>query len=241
MSRLRYRVACLTHGEDEEVLRRTLQSFEEHVTPQPLDWIIAQDGPGYWTIPEKFSGYAGQPWVGQVGFCEATRRLWEMASKSRELNYGERGQAFYIPDPPEFIFWLEHDFEFVRPLDLTPLAMQLNLDHTLSQMALMRGPVNSEEEEVGGLIGKHADEWEQDWTNFPTSSEAHPFLRWRHFTTNPSLMRTAFMREEEWPTAPGECEGLFGLRLADSGYRGAVWGAGEVWVEHTGTRTGRGY
>jgi hypothetical protein len=241
VSRFRYRVACLTHGHEEEPLRETLESFEEFVTPAPLDWIIAQDGPGYWTIPEHFSGYAGQPWVGQVGFCEATRRLWEMASKSRELNYGKRGQAFFIPDPPPFIFWLEHDFRFTRPLDLEPLAAQLEADPTLSQMALMRGPVNPEEEAVGGLIGKHADEFEQDWTNLPDRSEAYPFLRWRHFTTNPSLMRTAFMREEEWPSHGPACEGLFGLRLADSGYHGGVWGSGEVWVEHTGVRTGKGY
>lgn len=242
MRRLRYRVAVLTHGDEEECLRETLDSFEEFVTPKPLDWIIAQDGPGYWTIPEHFEGYAGQPWAGQVGFCEATRRLWEMASKSRELNYGERGQGFFIPDPPEFIFWLEHDFVFTRPLDLVPLAMQLNVDHTLAQMALMRGAVNEQEIEAGGLFESRPGEYEQEWTNFATTSAAYPFLRHRsYFTTNPSLMRTEFMREEEWPSHGPACEGLMGLRLVDSGYSFGAWGGGEPWVEHIGTRTGRGY
>ena len=235
--RLRYRVACLTHGGDEP-LRETLESFEEFVTPAPLDWVIAQDGPGAWTVPEKFSGYAGQPWAGQIGFCAATGRLWEMASRSGELNYGGRGSAFYLPPAPEFIFWLEHDFIFLRPLDLTPLAMQLSAEPNLAQMALMRGPVNDEERRVGGLTGKH--EMTQDWTNFPDRSEAYPFLRWGHFTTNPSLMRTAFMRAESPDDLP-ECEGRFGIELAEAGYTFAIWGDGEPWVEHIGVRTGKGY
>ena len=231
MSRFRYRVACLTHG-GEEPLAETLESFEEWVTPAPLDWIIAQDGPGYWTIPEHFSGYAGQPWAGQVGFCEATRRLWQMASKSREINYGERGQAFFIPDPPEFIFWLEHDFIFTRALDLGPLAQALTADPTLAQMALMRTPVNEQELRAGGLYESRPGEYTQE----------DSFLRQRsYFTTNPSLMTTAFMRENPWPVYPEECEGRFGLDLVEHGYSFGVWGSGEPWCEHIGTRTGHGY
>ena len=234
--RFRYRAACLTHGDDTETLTETLASFEEFVTPHPLDWIIAQDGPGYWTVPERWTGYAGQPWVGQVGFCEATRRLWEMASKSRELNYGERGQAFFIPDPPEFIFWLEHDFRFTRPLDLEPLAECLMADPSLAQMALMRGPVNEQEIAAGGLFESRAGEYELD------GLRGLPFLRHRsYFTTNPSLMRTAFMREEPWPVYDDQCEGRFGIDLVDHGYSFGVWGDGEPWVEHIGTRSGVGY
>lgn len=234
----RYRVACLTHG-DERHLSETLTSFEAYVTPRPLDWIILQDGPGDWTIPRVFEGYAGQAWSGQVGFCEATRRLWHLASRSGEVNYGERGDGFYIPPAPEFIFWLEHDFLFLRPLDLEPLMEQLLLDPRLAQMSLMRQAVSSDEIEAGGVVEARPGQFELV-RGGPMGE--HPFLRHRsYFTTNPSLMRTGFMLDRPWPDYPQECEGRFGLDLIQHGYDFGVWGDGDPWIAHIGERTGHGY
>lgn len=234
----RYRVAVLTHGKG-ECIAETLESFEALVTPRPIDWIIAQDGEGYWTIPRVFEGYAGQPWPGQVGFCEASRRLWHLACRSGEHNYGERGEAFYIPPPPEFVFWLEHDFRFLRPLDLMPLMEQLLLDPKLAQMALVRTPVSMEEVAAGGLIESRPGEFELIRAQRPGDTTFHPFLRHRsYFTTNPSLMLTTFMQANPWPDYEAECEGRFGLDLLKKGYDFGAWGGGAPWVEHIGTRDG---
>lgn len=238
---MRYRVACLTHG-DAETLERTLDSFIENVTPEPYDWIILQDGPGEWTIPDPFIGYAGG-WDEQVGFCEATRRLWKVTSQGKQHEFDGRGSAFYIrPPAPPYVFWLEHDFVFTRQLDLEPLAAQLDADPSLAQMSLMRGPVNEKEMRAGGLFESRPGEYDLEFTNFLDRSEAYPWLRHHsYFTTNPMLMRTEFMVENEWPDYDEQCEGRFGLDLMDRGYSSGVWGSGEVWVEHIGTRSGINY
>lgn len=63
-----------------------------------------------------------------------------------------------------------------------------------------------------------------------------------YFTTNPSLMRRAFMAEHPWPDYPDQCEGRFGIDLIQAGYSFGVWGDGSPWVEHIGAaRTGFGY
>ena len=51
---------------------------------------------------------------------------------------------------PDFVFWLEHDFVFVKPLDLAPLMEVLDAHPTLAQMQLMRGAVNEREKRMGG-------------------------------------------------------------------------------------------
>lgn len=152
----------------------------------------------------------------QEGFCKATRKLWERSSQS----------------PHEFVFWLEHDFRFVREIDLLPLAGVLRRYLYLTQISLMRQAVNEQEKAAGGLYEAHRDDYDlkEGWME-------HLICH----TTNPSLMRTEFMRENPWPDYRDQCEGRFSGDLRARGFSFGMWGAGEIHVEHIGERTGFGY
>jgi hypothetical protein len=105
-------------------------------------------------------------------------------------------------------------------------------------MALVRDAVNADERRAGGLIKSRPGQ-------FQPQEGSHPWLRHRsYFTTNPSLMRTSFMRDDPF-LDDGEpyCEGRYGIHLLTRGYTFGAWGSGEEWVAHMGVRdrTGKGY
>lgn len=230
---MNYLLAILTHG-DQATLDRTIHSFTDKVRPDPARVIVLADGSANirasvrqgWSI--RFDPQA-------QGFCGATRALWDWAVAAAES-----------ADVP-FVFWLEHDFTFLRPLDLTDLAEPLLEEEGLCQMQLMRNAVSREEIAAGGLYESRPGEYTPKRTEpFPTGSAYDPDndLRWlehrSYFTTNPSLMRTAWMDKNRPPVTP-ECEGHFGIDLVRRGFTFGVWGSGEPWVDHIGVRTGFGY
>jgi hypothetical protein len=223
-----YTLAVLTHG-GSRTLDATLRSFIDKVKPHPARIIVYADGPvttWHSPMPPHTLVVAER----QRGFCHATGRLWHWASD---------------PDveATEFTFWLEHDFVFLRPVDLADLATVLSDDKTLAQMQLMRTPVSREEIAAGGLFESRPDQYEPILAVHATSPEGPRWLRHRsYFTTNPSLMRTEFMTWNQWPD-DGEpsCEGRFSIDLLQRGFSYGVWGSGEPWVEHTGRRDGFGY
>lgn len=225
-----YALAILTHG-DSRYLNQTYESFIDKVKPRPSRILVYCDGPGE---PDAWRRAAGAEHYfdsEQRGFCKATGRLWRWTSET---------------DQP-YVFYLEHDFVFLRPVDLTELAYVLDDDAGLAQMQLMRTPVNAEEIAAGGLFeSRRADYTPRTWE--PLTSEYDPeknrsWLEHRaYFTTNPSLMGTEFMAANPWPDDDQpECEGRFGIDLVERGYRFGVWGSGEPWCEHIGVRTGIGY
>lgn len=229
-----YRLAVLTHGRM-TTLDTALASFYENVTPAPSQVCVYADG----VIPSRRRDWLAQRGsrVGaelragpaQQGFCAATGQLWQWAS---------------APDVP-YVFWLEHDFVFLRPVDVRELAVVLDADHLLAQVALVRGPVSPEERAAGGLIESRPGEFEEMCGVYDGGfvQPTDPWLRHRSFfTTNPSLMRREFMASNPWPT-DGEplCEGHYGIDLVQRGYKFAYWGGGEQWVDHVGRRTGFGY
>ena len=76
----------------------------------------------------------------------------------------------------------------------------------------------------------------------------HPRAGWMEhtgfWTTNPSLIPYATLRDYDWPDdGAGQCEGRFGIRLKADARTFGYWGNGDTWVEHLGTRdgTGKGY
>lgn len=233
---LTYRLAILTHG-DSAPLQRTLRSFEENVTPEPLDVVYVYDGSvmpfarkvGYGSSTRTVS--VGKP----LGFCGATKRLWEEAA--------EPGV--------QFVFWLEQDFEFVRPVDLRALATVLTVNPQLAQVALMRDAVNETEKNAGGLFESRPGQYRQQMEVLADDGVADdrdpsatliPWLEHEiYFTTNPSLMLRSFMEANPWPDYPEFCEGKFGLDLRAKGFRFAAMGSGEPWVRHVGVRDGFGY
>lgn len=221
---MRYTLALLTHGEA-PTLARTLDSFADRVIPRPTALCAVVSGGA--ALPPLL--YGDLPWLTDYspeprGFCVATRALWIQATRYAELS------------DCDYVFWLEHDFEFVRDLDLAQLADALADNPNLTQMALVRNAENAREKALGGLVNS--------WL-FPHTIETHNGNRWlRHqgyFTTNPSLMEMSFMRATTWPSEREECEGKFGIELKGRGYDFGAWGGGEEWVRHIGTRDGFGY
>lgn len=132
-----------------------------------------------------------------------------------------------------FVFHLEDDFRFRRPVDLGELAAVLLHHETLAQLALRRQPWNPTEVAAGGVVEANPEDF--------TDREGWLEHR-RFFTTNPSLYRRDLMRRG-WPTGAAS-EGRFSADLFADGYTAGYWGArasGE-WVEHIGHhRAGTGY
>lgn len=214
---LRYRLIVLTHGKS-TTLERTLDSFYEMADPLPSDLICVRDGEGM-LPPSTWGSWRGLVLSPQVGFCKATRQAWALACAEGDVTH---------------VFWLEHDFIFHQPLPFVRMAEVLDENERLAQIAFPRNPVNEKERQAGSLLDyiRHRTKvsYHQDWLEHDL-----------YFTTNPSLMRISFMRMHPWPDEEEACEGKFGIFLRESGYTFGLWGKGETWCEHIGTRTGFGY
>lgn len=213
---------CLLTSPGRDTVERTLRSFAEKVSPRPSELLCYSDG--LTTLPPLL--YEGMQWRGKVakwqgGFCRATRALWEHAATAES----------------PWIFWLEDDFEFTRAFDLNNLALVLEHEPRVAQMALYRNPVNEQEIAAGGYIAEHPEEYERRGAG----SRLPWFEHRHHFTTNPSLFRRD-LTSYDWPDGP-YCEGKFGLRLRELRPETTfgVWGTGDPWVQHIGERVGLGY
>ena len=238
MAALNYRLVVLTHG-DSATLPGCLVAFDRHVTPAPsqtvlvidgdepapaaLDFIHTRGGDSWWSP-------TGRP----LGFCGATAYTWAVGA--------EPGV--------DYVFWLEHDFEVCRPVDLRDLRQVLDYHGgdgvefvNLAQMALMRDAYSREERDAGGLFELRR----ADFVPMPPQDHLlieYPtvWLKTPWFTTNPSLMRRDFMAQNLFPDDGGtHCEGRFGVRLAQEGWSFGTWGDGTVYCHHVGVRTGHGY
>lgn len=173
---------------------------------------------------EPFGFRLIDPAEGRQGFGGAIRHAWEHLS--------------HLWEP--FVFHLEDDFTFNRPVDLSAMADTLMRNQHLVQLALRRQPWNDEERAAGGIIEQHPDDY--------TQSVDELGYRWvehrRFFTTNPSLYRRSLI-EHGWPEGE-HSEGHFTHKILalDPRKRFAFWGDrhDEPWVEHIGhERAGVGY
>lgn len=238
---MNYLLALLSHGHPESpTAERCIDSFSEFVTPKPITGVYVHDGPGWayapiYALAQVEGAIANRVWSAraggeQQGFCKATRDLWRLAV--------EQAPIFQA----EFVFWLEHDFVFTRPVDLDDLAYVLKINKGIAQMALMRGPANAKEEAAGGLYQSQQGEFRHRITSRVFTGDDFDWLEHRsYFTTNPSLMRADFMRDHPWKYEE-QCEGLFGIDLlADRNISCGVWGEGEPWIDHVGQRDGKGF
>lgn len=143
-----------------------------------------------------------------------------------------------LPEETDYVFHLEDDFVFQRPLNLRAMADVLDHHPYLVQMALRRQAWNATEIEAGGVIECHPQEY------VSRAHELHYWLEHRlFFTTNPSLYRRE-LTALGWPSGP-QSEGRFTqLALQNSEERFAYWGKREdpPYVEHIGEqRVGEGY
>lgn len=250
MTDFSYRLVCLTHAAGGDTLPDALAAFEEHARPAPVEVVVVVDGPEFGYVTEALTGRFQNGSVQvhadheQRGFCEATRRAWILGGEER------------WPNPP-FVFYLEHDFLLTRTVYLGELAIVLNADPQLAQLALMRDAVNEQEIGAGGLFESRPGQYTRRSMNLRTGYvRKRPVpsgiclsindLGWlehrAYLTTNPSLMRRSFMQEHPWPAEyVDQCEGRFGIDLVAQGFSFGVWGTGEPWCTHAGVRKGFGY
>jgi hypothetical protein len=217
---MNYRLIVLTHGDHEDDLRRTVSSFSEMVEPVPTEKHLVIDG-AFTNSHLVFADWELHPSKEQVGFCGAVRRAWEIAARPGV----------------EWVFWLEHDFLFRRPVDLRNFAKVLDQNENVAQMSLMRQPVNSRELAAGSILAADPDVFIQH-----RDPEGVWMSQRRYWTTNPSLFPRELAAQRTWPEEK-HCEGLFTHELLedDPEIEFGVWGAGESWIEHIGVRTGKGY
>lgn len=141
----------------------------------------------------------------------------------------------------EWIFHLEADFTFNRPVPLEAMSMIARDEH-VAQVALKRQPWNQQEKAAGGIVELDPESFEEcrrHWEYGPAKYTAHR----KFFTTNPSLYRRD-IAERSWPQEANS-EGLFGIELfKDPAVVSTFWGGkfDAPMVEHIGeSRAGRGY
>lgn len=195
-----------------QVTRRVL--YDDSGDPDHRDWL-AHEFPTFDLIwhPD-----------GRQGFGGAIRTAW----------------THLATGPEPFVFHLEDDFTFNRPVPLTGMAAVLDDQPDLVQVALRRQAWNEHERLAGGVVEQHPDAYTERSDAFGRSWLEHSLF----FTTNPSLYRRTLC-EGGWPSGD-RSEGKFTHQilhanpLAKFGY----WGARDSgeWVTHIGKeRVGVGY
>lgn len=142
-------------------------------------------------------------------------------------------------DPlPDYVLHCEGDFTFHQPVPALAMALALERNPYLCQMALKRQAVNEEECAAGGIVECHPDDFEQ-WADRHAYWTEHR----RFFSTNPSVYSTKICRMG-WPQVR-HSEGIFTHQLLeDPTVRFAFWGKkfDPPLTEHIGlVRAGHGY
>lgn len=143
----------------------------------------------------------------RLGFGGTIRAAWE-ALAAVEVDY---------------VFHLEDDFTFNRPVDLDAMAHVLRERPHLAQLALRRQPWSEQERRAGGVVEVWPDEYEErtaaDITDIGDGVavvKEHAWLEHRLFwTTNPSLYRRELCAVG-WPDGP-HSEQVFTRRLLADG------------------------
>jgi hypothetical protein len=137
----------------------------------------------------------------------------------------------YLADLPQrFVFSVEDDFIYERPVDLLAMAEVLDWYPYLRQVALRRQAWNADERTAGGVVELHPGAYAA------RADGGNHWLEHRQFfTTNPSLFRTELC-DHGWPPVE-HSEGVFTHRLLeDPVARFAYWGerTDGPWVTHIG-------
>jgi hypothetical protein len=162
----------------------------------------------------------------RLGFAGSIAQTWQLLESSSE-------------DPEQFVFHLEDDFIFNRPVDLVAMIRLLNEYPPLAQLALRRQPVNDAEKAAGGVVEMWPDQYADKYNGY---LGCHWLEHRLFFTTNASLYRRSLCKLG-WPEGR-RSEEAFTRRCLDQGYSFGYWGSrdsGEA-IHHTGTeRAGCGY
>lgn len=199
-------------------LRESMASLAEHVTGQFTQRVIYSDwGPAHRAELDDLAAEYGFYVVGprtHLGYPGAMQELWGYLDR--------RVRA-------EFVFAVEDDFRYEKPVDLGPMVDTLREQPHLRQIALLRAAAYPREFEAGGVI---------ESLKTPVELRNHrpyPFLEHRdHWTANPSLFRRSLVKNP-WPGGENTERRFGDALLRDKEAAFAYWGSGEPWITHIGT------
>lgn len=225
-------VLVMTDGRD-EYLDQTVRSAMGSLTGPVTEWWMHDDtGDDEYRagLRRRYPTFLHAGEGPRRGFGGAIRHAWSLVAAT---------------SPTRFVFHLEADFVFRRPVDLDALATVLDARLYLVQLALRRQACNGDERDAGGIVERYPDAYT------PTTDGTHWWLEHRLFyTTNPSLIRRSLI-DRGWPDGE-HSEGRMGIDLCTNGspetradqVRFGYWGNRDTgtWVDHIGTiRAGLGY
>jgi hypothetical protein len=133
-----------------------------------------------------------------------------------------------VPSNIDYIFHLEDDFIFNKTPELEKMISILEVVPYLSQMLLLRQPVNTEEAMFGGYIQQYSDEYHQS-----SLEDFYWIENNRFFSLNPSIIPRKIFGEYGWPSGN---EAEMTATLNNDGFRHGIWGKKDdvPVVEHIG-------
>lgn len=182
-----------------------------------FQYVTAGEPVGHWIIDDS---------AGRLGMAGAVQSAWEIA----------------LAADIDYLFHIEEDFLFTRPVDLQDLADILDEQTDLAQMCMVRQAWTPEEIAAGGLIPAHLGKAYQ--LRYSATTRAMWTEHDRLFSMNPCLIPRRVL-ELGWPAGPlgvGN-EAGFTARCLAAGYRFAYYGSPVdlPLVEHIGAARGVNY
>ena len=138
-----------------------------------------------------------------------------------------------VCDDSEYVFHLEDDFLFNQSIDIEDMISLLKDNPHLVQMALVRAAVNPPEEEVGGFVFQHLEDYFQKNKFFEHS---------RLFTLNPCIYPVSTI-QIGWPDHGGESEFTSKVHSINKDYKFGFYGNiyDKPYVTHIGGRRTEGW
>lgn len=222
-------LAVLTSGRM-EYLEQTIQSFEAQVRGSNMQRLIFDDS-GSWAYSQwlrmTFPGY-------------------QLASSGENKGYANAIAGIFDLIQEGYLFLLEEDFVFERPVDLDLIREVMECNPYLAQMSLLRQAWSAPEVEAGGVIQQDPSAFQKAYFcpvgRKGVEAEAYPFFRQRkYFTTNPSLIPPHTYRRG-WPLVEKSEAKFSSMLFHDPEVYCGIWGEGTPWVTHIGVvRKGHGY
>lgn len=219
-------LAVFTDGRA-DCIRATIPSALAHLDGQVTRRVIFDDSGNEryadW-LRDEFYAFQVVSWGERKGFAAAVAAGWHWLA-------GETVEPF--------VFHLEDDFTFNRPVPVDLMLSVLSRNPHVVQMALRRQAWNDIECAAGGVVEAHPEAYEDRTDQFGNRWLEHR----QFFTCNPSLYRRTLL-ELGWPQEPASEAVFAGRALADPDARSGYWGArtDSPWVHHIGAiRVGTGY
>lgn len=211
-------LVVITDGR-QDCINKTIQSIESIIDYPFYERIIINDSgdPRYdYYLKSSFKGFGVISHETRRGLAGAVQSAWSNVSSLTD-----------------YIFHLEDDFIFNCYVDIDKMIDLLNKKDTLTQMALVRAPVNPPEEEVGGFVFQHLEDYHQHdgW-----------FDHQRLFTLNPSIYKLQ-LAQIGWPDHGGESEFTNKLHSINTDYCFGFYGDiyDKPYVTHIGGRRSEGW